>query len=193
MLHHIGLLFTSILTITWTATLITMASNGMECDFVCKWDCAHCYLMEEYCNEDGINWEKVCHILQEVPSLCSIMDDWDWYPLHFACYHNAPQFIIETLVNIWPEGLNEMVKVINMQHDMTALELACDSDAMDDVIIYLYKSAHNHCLPVTDWRGSLLMERNQNVHLIKGYFANDDSWNLNEYLYCPQKDDQWIK
>ena len=80
-----------------------------------------------------------------------------------------------------------------MQHDMMALELACDSDAMDDVIIYLYKFAHNLCLPVTDWGGSLLMERNRNVHLVKGYFANDWSWNLNKYLYCPQKDDQWIE
>ena len=90
------------MTTTLTATLITMEFDSMECEFQCKWDCAHCDLIDEYCNEGSINWEMVCSILQDVPELCSIRDDWDWYLLHFACYHNAPLLVIETLVNIWP-------------------------------------------------------------------------------------------
>ena len=88
-------------------TLVTM-----ECEFECELECPHCELNNEFCKED-INWEKVCMLLQDNPAICSERDDWDWYLLHFACYHNAPVSVIEKLVNIWPEGLNETVKMEN--------------------------------------------------------------------------------
>ena len=82
----------------------------MECEIECELECPRCHLNDEFCEED-INWEKVCTLLQDNPAICSERDDWDWYPLHFACYQNAPVSVIKKLVNIWPEGLNETVKM----------------------------------------------------------------------------------
>ena len=61
----------------------------MECEFECESECPRCLLTNEFCEED-IDWEKVCTLLQDNPAISSQWDDWDWYPLHFACYKNAP-------------------------------------------------------------------------------------------------------
>ena len=171
-IQFLRMLLTPVLA-TATAKIIAMDGDTMECEFECKWDCAHCHLMEEYCNEDGINWEKVCRILQEVPELCSVKDDWDWYPLHFACYHNAPLSVIATLVNFWPEGLNETVGMENKYdgsiYYAPPLEIACGASAPDEVILLLAKMMHQKGYELTNLSGEILMDMNRDLGLIKRY------------------------
>ena len=179
------------MTATLTATLITMEYNTMECEFECEWECAYCELMDEYCKE-GINWEIVCRLLQDNPALCSKRDDWDWYPLHFACYHNAPISVIEILINIWPEGLNETVKFINestgYSYDNTPLEWACGASAPDKVITLLVQTSCKLSYQINDEAGAILMDMNQDLHLLKKLYDHWEWYHQKEHLFCPQKE-----
>ena len=62
------------------------------------------------------------------------------YPLHFACYANAPLYVIQLLVRTWGDALQEDHVYdgyggINNPHG--ALILACDANAPLEVIQYL--------------------------------------------------------
>jgi hypothetical protein len=136
----------------------------------CELECAHCELNDEYCKED-INWAKVCSLLQDNPALCSQRDDWDWYPLHFACYHNAPFSAIEILIKIWPEGLNETVEMVNEsdghRYDAPALELACGAGAPDEVISVLAQTSRQLGYRIYHVPGEILMDMNRDLNLLK--------------------------
>ena len=70
------------------------------------------------------------------------------------------------------------------------MELACDANTPDEVISYLMELTHYYLgLPVADWGGSILMERNRNIHLVKDYF-HKWNWQNKECLYCPLKQNQ---
>jgi hypothetical protein len=176
-----------------------MDGDTMECEIECDLECPQCLLNDELCEED-VDWEKVCSLVQENPALCSKRDDWDWYPLHFACYQNAPVSVIEKLVNIWPEGLKETVKMENERtgdlYDETAFELACYASAPDELIVLLGKASHklgylNHTA------GELLMDMNRHLNVIKkvydhrGLRRDNDQWEWfheKEHLFRPQKE-----
>ena len=111
----------------------------------CELDCAYCAVIDEY-HKDDINWEKVCSLLQDTPALFFRRDDWDWYPLHFACYMNALLSAIEILLKIWSEGLNESVEMVNEAdgsiYYAPALEIACMASTPDEVITLLVQTSH---------------------------------------------------
>ena len=143
-------------------------------------------------------------LLQDNPAICSERDDWDWYPLHFACYQNAPLSVIEKLVNIWPQGLNETVKMENERtgdiYDETALKLACYASAPDEVIVLLAKASHKLSY-VNHKAGEVLMDISQDLNLIKKVFRNYQLYHGNghwewfhekEHLFRPQKREQLV-
>ena len=170
-----------------TATTLVTMDSELECEL----ECTHCELNDKYCKED-INWEKVCRLLQDNPALCSKRDDWDWYLLHFACYHNAPVSVIEILVNIWPEGLNETVKIINKStgylYDDTSLELACGASAPDEVILLLVKTSHKLSYRINHKAGEILMDMNRDLHLLKKVYDHWEWYHDKEHLFRPQKE-----
>ena len=177
-----------------------MDGDTMECEFECELECPRCLLNDEFCEED-VDWEKVCTLLQDNPALCSERDDWDWYPLHFACYKNAPVYIIEKLVNIWPGGLNATVKYdpesTGYSYDYTALEFACGASAPDEVITLLAQTSRKFGYPINDFACEILMELKRDLNLIKEVFriyykyrANDhwEWFHEKEHLFRPQKE-----
>ena len=143
-----------------------------------------------------IDWEQVCLLFHANNDLCKVRDEYGMFPLHYACYHNAPLWAIQFFLRLWCMAMKEVVPIIEtstgISSDWTALELACDADALDEVINYLVQLTQYIGLPLTDWGGSILMERNQNIHLVKGYFHEWDC-QYKEYLYCPLKQNLWIK
>ena len=70
------------------------------------------------------------------PAVCRIEDDYGMYPLHFACYANAPLYVIQHLERMWGDALwNDTVG--DDENEWSALLLACEADAPLEVIVYL--------------------------------------------------------
>ena len=45
-------------------------------------------IIAEFEKED-INWQRVCHLNKLNQGLSRVRDEYDMFPLHFACYQNA--------------------------------------------------------------------------------------------------------
>ena len=63
-------------------------------------------LLDEFEKDvDVIDWERVCMLVNASPAVCRVKDEYGWYPLHFACYANAPLYVIQFLVRTWGDAL----------------------------------------------------------------------------------------
>ena len=135
-----------------------------------------------------IDWEPVCLLFHANNDLCKVRDDYGMFPLHYACYHNAPLWAIQFFLRLWRMAMKKVVPIIEtitgVSSDWMALQLACDANAPDEVIDYLVQLTHYLSLRLTNWGGSILMERNRNIHLVKDYF-HEWNWQHKESLYCP--------
>jgi hypothetical protein len=112
--------------------------------------------------------------------------------LHFACYRNAPFSAIESLIKIWPEGLNETVEMVNeldgYRYDAPALELACGAGAPDEVISVLAQTSRQLGYRIDHVPGEILMDMNRDLNLLKKIY---DPWEWRyhmEHLFRPQKE-----
>ena len=119
------------------------------------------YVQWEICHElekESINWEQVCLLFNLNQGLCSVRDEHDMFPLHCACYQNAPLWVIKFVIRINPEFFHERCPIIHslsgVYSDWTTLELACDANAPLEVIDYLVESTRHVGDEVTHCRGS---------------------------------------
>ena len=63
-------------------------------------------LLDEFEKDvDAIDWERVCMLINASPVVCKVKDEYGWYPLHFACYANAPLYIRGHRNQLWTENL----------------------------------------------------------------------------------------
>ena len=117
-------------------------------------------------------------------------------PLHYACYWNAPLWAIQFFVRIWSEGMKEVVPIFDEStgvcKDCTALEIACDASAPDEVISYLAQTTHQLGLPISNWPGESLMEMNQNINVVKTV-SDKSEWTWCEHMFHPQKEGSYHK
>ena len=118
------------------------------------------------------------------------------YPLHYACYRNAPLYAIQFFVRIWCEAIKEVVPISDtstgVSDDWSALELACDANAPLKVIDYLAQTTRHLSLDITNWAGSILMERNRNIDVVRSLFGDWD-WPSLKDMYCPHYKEQNIE
>ena len=87
---------------------------------------------------DVIDWKRVCMLVNASPAVCRVEDEYGMYPLHFACYANAPLYVIQFLKRTWEEALlNDTL--YDDENKWSALILACEADAPLEVIEYLVR------------------------------------------------------
>ena len=113
-------------------------------------------ILDEF-DKEVINWQWVCLLFHANQALCRVRDEYGMFPLHYACYQNAPLYAIQFFVRIWCEAMKEVVPISNtstgVSNDWTALELACDVDAPLEVIHYLMQTTCHLGLDITNWAG----------------------------------------
>ena len=63
--------------------------------------------------KEVINWQRVCLLFNLDQGLCRVRDEYNMFPLHFACYQNAPLWAIKFFIRINPEILHERVLIIH--------------------------------------------------------------------------------
>ena len=92
--------------------------------------------------------------------------------------------------------MKEVVPIFNEStgvcKDCTALEIASEVDAPDEVISYLAHATHQLSLPISHWPGESLMEMNWNLDLIKTV-SDESEWTEYEHMFHPQKEGSYHK
>ena len=122
-------------------------------------------LLDEF-EKEVINWEWVCMFINANPAVCRVRDDYRMYPLHDACYSNAPFHAIQFFVRTWCEALKEVPVFSNgstgyfISNDWKALELACDANAPVEVIKFLADTTHGLGFSISNMAERILTERN---------------------------------
>ena len=126
-------------------------------------------------DKEVIDWQWVCLLFNRNQALCRVRDDYGMFPLHHACYWNAPLWAIQFFVRIWCEAMKEVVPISDtstgVSGDWTPLELACDADAPLEMIHYLTQTTCHLSLDITNWAGSIVMERNRNIDVVRSFFG----------------------
>ena len=153
----------------------------------------HWAIIDEF-DKEFVNWERVCLLFHNNPSLCQVRDEHDMFPLHYACYRNAPLWAIKFFVRIWPEAMAKFVTLADnsagvIDSDVTALEIACDVNAPDETISYLAATTRQLGLTIPKWPGEFLMEMNRNIDVVKTV-TDENEWTWCEHIFRPQKGDR---
>ena len=97
------------------------------------------------------------------------------YPLHFACYANAPLYVIQLLVRTWVGALEED----QFEHD--SIILACKADAPLEVIQYLVDNTSH--FPVNQEAQRIVIERKRELNVVR-CVAPEWPWSECIYGYC---------
>ena len=124
----------------------------------------HWEILDEF-DTKVVNWERVCLLFLNNQALCQVRDEWGMFPLHYACYCNAPLWAIKFFVRIWPEAMEKFVPLTDnyagvIDSDCTMLEITCSFGVPDETISFLAQTTHQLHLPMPKWPAEILMEMN---------------------------------
>ena len=125
-----------------------------------------------------IDWKRVCMLVNASPAVCRVEDEYGWYPLHFACFANAPLYLIQLFVRTWGDALlNDTV--YDDKNEWSALLLACNADAPLEVIEYLVKNSHRGG-SLNDEAQCIVIKRKRELDVLR---CVADQWPERESIY----------
>jgi Ankyrin repeat len=137
-------------------------------------------LLDEFEKDvDAIDWERVCMLVNASPVVCKVKDEYGWYPLHFACYANAPLYVIQFLLRTFGDALKEDQNT-NGENEDGALILACKADAPQDVIQYLVDTTLINNQYVADEAHRIVIERKRELDVVR---CVSNEWSCYESMH----------
>jgi hypothetical protein len=142
-------------------------------------------LLDEF-EKEVIDWSRVCMLVNASPSVCRVKDEYGMYPLHFACYANAPLYVIQLLMRTWEDAIKEDIVYdghTTIYNEWGTLNLACDADAPLEVIQYLVDTTSRSGIPVTDEALRIVIERKRELNVVC-CVAPEWPWSECIYDYC---------
>ena len=133
---------------------------------------------------DVIDWKRVCMLVNAFPAVCRVKDEYGMYPLHFACYANAPLYVIQFFVRTWGDALKDDTVFDgygSIEDECSALNLACYADAPLEVIEYLVDQRPSG-RGVNEEAQCIVYERKRELDVIR---CVADEWPWRESIYTP--------